>query len=111
MKIELSEQAAARLVEQALHPVPASNECAFEVGKAYLFRLATVYRTGRVVRVTPQEIVLADSAWIADTGRFSEAVKTGKLNEVEPSPGWVAISRGAIVDADEWTHPLPREVR
>lgn len=80
----------------------------FKIGQAYLFRLVTLYYTGRVVKVTPKEIILEDAAWIADTGRFSDALKTGKLNEIEPI-GTVIIGRGAVIDASLWTHKLPME--
>ena len=43
----------------------------YQVGQSYLFRLVTLYYTGRVKRVTPKEIILEDAAWIADTGRSS----------------------------------------
>jgi hypothetical protein len=66
----------------------------------YLFRLATVYDTGRVVGVTAQEIVIEDAAWIPDTGRFADAVKAAEFSEVEPfHAGRVIIGRGAVVDA------------
>ena len=55
---------------------------------------------GRLLRVTPTELVLEDAAWIADTGRFSDALKAASFNEVEPFPdGEVIIGRGAIIDA------------
>lgn len=81
----------------------------YKTGKSYFFRTVTQFITGRVERVTPKEIILSDAAWIADTGRFSDALKTGKLNEVEPFPGEIILGRGAIVDCCEWLHPLPRE--
>ncbi|CAK0747926.1 hypothetical protein CCP3SC15_1500015 [Gammaproteobacteria bacterium] len=56
----------------------------------------------------PQERVLEDAAWIADTGRFADCLANGSLSEVEPFVGPVIICRGAIVDATEWTHELPR---
>jgi hypothetical protein len=58
-------------------------------------------------------LVLADAAWIADTGRWSTALATGRLHEVEPYPGegLCIVSRAAIVDVAVWDHPLPREVR
>jgi len=80
----------------------------YQVGQAYLIRTVTLYYTGRIVRVTPKELVLEDAAWIADTGRFSDALKTGTLNEVEPM-GEILIGRGAVVDAARWLHPLPKE--
>jgi hypothetical protein len=90
---------------------PKSSPAGFQVGKAYFIRTVTHYYTGKLRALTDSEIVLSDAAWIADTGRFSEALKTGKLSEVEPFPDEVVISRGAFVDACEWTHPLPREVK
>ena len=43
---------------------------------------------------------MEDVDWIADDGRFSEAMKTGNYSEVEPFPdGRVLIGRGSIVDA------------
>ena len=80
----------------------------FEVGKAYLIRTVTMYYTGRVVAVTDSDVVLEDAAWIADTGRYSNSLAEGSLNEVEPYPGRVAVCRGAMVDFAEWQHALPR---
>lgn len=72
----------------------------FVIGANYLIRTVTMIDTGRVVRVTPTEIVLEDAAWIADTGRFATALKSGNFNEVEPFPdGEVIVGRGSIVDA------------
>lgn len=73
----------------------------WEIGKPYLIRTVTMIDLGIVVKVTPIEIVLKDAAWIADTGRFSEAlVDPSRLNEVEPFPnGEVIINRSAIIDA------------
>ena len=72
----------------------------FEIGAVYLIRTVTMIDTGRLLRVTPTELVLEDAAWIADTGRFSDALKKLSFNEVEPFPdGEVIIGRGAIIDA------------
>ena len=83
----------------------------FEVGKAYLIRTVTLYYTGRITSITDSDLVLSDAAWIADTGRFSSALDTGKLNEVEPFRNPVIIPRGGIIDATLWEHALPREVK
>ena len=78
------------------------------IGKNYLIRTVTMIQTGRLVAVTEHELVVEDAAWIADTGRFADALKTGKFNEVEPFPdGQVIIGRGAIVDAVQ-IHITPR---
>lgn len=74
----------------------------WQIGKVYLIRTVTMIDTGRLVAVTPQELVLEDAAWIADTGRFSDALKKLSFNEVEPFPdGRVIVGRGGIVDAVE----------
>ena len=72
----------------------------WEIGKNYLIRTVTMIDTGRLVAVTPQELVLEDAAWIADTGRFAQAVEEADFSEVEPFPeGRVIIGRGSIIDA------------
>lgn len=80
----------------------------FEVGKSYLIRTVTMHYTGRVVAVTDSDVVLEDAAWIADTGRYSDSLRTGELAEVEPYPGRVAVCRGGLIDFCEWSHSLPR---
>lgn len=81
-------------------PGQARDDSAWEIGKIYLVRTVTMIDTGVLVAVTPQELVLEDAAWIADTGRFSDAVKAAAFSEVEPFPdGRVVIGRGAVVDA------------
>ena len=79
-------------------------------GQAYLIRTCTMTLLGRLIGVWPQELALADAAWIADTGRFADAIKGGpsKLAEVEPM-GTVIIGRGSIVDAVAWEHELAKE--
>jgi len=81
----------------------------FEIGEKYLIRTVTNYLTGQVVKMSQDGLVLAKAAWIADTGRFSNAIAEGKLNEVEPVTCQVFVNRSAIVDAFKWGHPLPRE--
>ena len=85
----------------------------YKIGASYLVRTVTNYFSGNLVAVFEHELVLADAAWIADTGRFSEALKTGIMSEVEPIPGYVFIGRGAIVDVCEWPEgkPLPDQVK
>jgi hypothetical protein len=81
----------------------------FEIGKGYLIRTVTMIDTGRVVAVNEHEIVLEDAAWIADTGRFADALKAAKFNEVEPFPdGFVIIGRGSVIDAVRFDK-LPRD--
>jgi len=77
-----------------------SDNSAWEVGEIYLIRTVTMMDTGRLVMVTSQELILEDAAWIADSGRFSDAVKKAEFNEVEPFPdGKIIIGRGSVIDA------------
>ena len=83
----------------------------YKIGENYFIRTVTHYVTGKLLRVTAKELVLKDAAWIADTGRFMQAVRDGELNEVEPYPDdeELVVGRGAVIDAVKWKHALPRE--
>lgn len=82
----------------------------WKVGEAYIIRTVTMTLTGRLEKVTSQELVLSTAAWIAETDRFMQTIKEGKLKEVEPyGDREVLVGRGSIIDATVWTHPLPRE--
>lgn len=87
----------------------ADSKSPWEVGKCYLIRTVTMIQTGRLAAITEHELLLENAAWVADTGRFHDALKTGKLVEVEPFIGPAIIGRGAIVDATEWMHALPSD--
>jgi len=71
------------------------------VGKPYFIRTVTHHLTGRLIKVTKLELVLEDAAWIADDGRFHEAIKSGNFSEVEPYPdgAQVIVGRGSLIDA------------
>lgn len=84
----------------------------WKIGQNYFIRTVTHHVTGRLVAVTAKELVLEDAAWIADDGRFSNALEKGELNEVEPFPeGQVIVGRGSLIDAVIWKHELPRSVK
>lgn len=84
----------------------------YEIGEKYLIRTVTMIHTGRLIGVTESELVLEDGAWIADTGRFNEALKTGNFEEVEPFPeGKLIVGRSAIIDACKVSFDLPRGVK
>ena len=72
----------------------------WEVGENYLVRTVTMAISGKLKVVGPQELVFSDAAWIADIGRFSEAlIDQDKFNEVEPFQNDVIVGRGSIIDA------------
>jgi hypothetical protein len=82
-----------------------------KVGTSVFLRTVTMYYVGRVTNVTKDYIFLTDAAWIADTIRWHEAIRDGKMREVEPYPDGleIAIARGALVEISPWLHPLLRE--
>ena len=85
-----------------------SSSIPWVVGKCYFIRTVTMHTIGRLVSVGPHELVLEDAAWIADSGRWSEALANPSvLREVEPFLDPVIVGRGAIVDATEWRHDVP----
>lgn len=97
---------------QATKPTDACSSVAcYEIGKNYFIRTVTNYFTGKLVAVHPQELVVTDAAWIADTGRLAEFVARGTPKEVEVYPDGqpVIIGRGAIIDATAVSWPLPRK--
>jgi hypothetical protein len=79
------------------------------VGNNVLIRTVTHYHTGKIAALSEHEIVLTDAAWIADTGRFHQALKEGKVSEVEPFVGPVSVNRGAVIDVTDWIVSLPLE--
>jgi hypothetical protein len=78
-------------------------------GANVFIRTVTHHFTGRLAAVEGGFAQLDDAAWIADDGRFADALAEGKLAEVEPYPGTCYVSLGSIVDVSEWLHDLPRE--
>ena len=88
-----------------------SKNHSFDVGKNYFIRTVTHHFTGKLVSVTDTDLVIVDAAWIADDGRFAQAISDGKHNEVEPFPAGlpVIINRASIIDACEYRSPLPRD--
>lgn len=86
------------------------GESFFTPGKKVFIRTVTYYYTGEVVKVTGKEIILTRAAWIASSGRFTQAVDTAEFDEVEvfPQHEAVLINREAVVDAVE-IHHLPSE--
>lgn len=88
---------------------PSSKEVPFEVGECYYIRTVTHHQTGRVKKIVGDFLVLEDAAWIADSGRWKDAIESGNLNEVEPVECDVFVNMTSVIDAYEWSHRLPRQ--
>lgn len=91
-------------------PQPPATTAPWNIGKNYFIRSVTYHYTGKLVAVHDKELVLIDAAWIADDGRFMQAVASGTFGEVEPYPDGleVVIGRGGVIDACEIAFSLPR---
>ena len=86
------------------HIQNANQDHPFEIGKKYLIRTVTMIQTGMVKSIRGKFLVLEQAAWIADTGRFSDALAKAEFNEVEPFPaGRIIINRSCVIDAVEIT--------
>ena len=79
------------------------RKSAYEIGKQYMFRTVTHIITGQLVEIYPDGLVVAHAAWIADTGRYMQAVATGDFKVVEPYPANtpVIVNFTAMIDAVE----------
>ena len=84
------------------------TESLWEIGKNYLIRTVTMIQLGKLKAVTDKELLLSDACWVADTGRFNEALEKGTLKEVEMFQRDVIVGRGGIIDATEWLSDLPK---
>ena len=90
-------------------PFKQDIESPFEIGSAYFIRTVTYFATGRLKDIVGQFLVLEEAAWIADTGRFSDALAKGIMSEVEPVKTDMFVNMGSITDAFLWKHKLPQE--
>lgn len=77
-------------------------------GKNLLVQTVTYFYTGEVIEETSKHLKLSKAAWIADTGRFSQALEKSVFDEVEPFPKSVFLMKAAIVALTE-IDILPRE--
>ena len=76
------------------------------IGKKFFFRTVTYHLVGRVKKRVGKFLQLEQSSWIADSGRFMQAIKEGTLDEVEPT-GISYINIDSCIDFYPWKHSLP----
>jgi hypothetical protein len=82
-------------------------ELPFKIGEKYFIRTVTHYYTGYLLDIVGKFIILDDCCWIADTGRFMQAVKGGDFNEIEPMGNSVIVNSDSIIDAVIANFQLP----
>ena len=94
-----------QLTEEEAHGLSSLDEL---VGKKYFFRTVTYHLVGKVVERFGSFVHLKDASWIADSGRFMNAIKEGAVKEVEPV-GTAYVNLQSVTDFFPWKHPLPKE--
>ena len=77
-------------------------------GSAVVIRTVTHYYVGKVLSASDGRVLLGDACWVADTGRWSEFLSSGSVNEAEPYPDQCSVALAAIVDWAPWNHDLIR---
>jgi glucokinase len=108
--IEVSDETFEKIKDQLIE---ASAVCDFNgledmVGKKFFFRTVTYHTVGRVTAIVGDFAVLTNCSWVADSGRFAAALKTGKFKEVEYM-GTGIVNMKACVDFFPFYGPLPTE--
>jgi hypothetical protein len=78
------------------------------VGKKFFFRTVTYHLVGMVTKIMGNFLILENSSWIADSGRFMDCLKKGSVNEVEPC-GTAFLNISTVTDFFPWKHDLPKE--
>jgi len=80
-----------------------------QVGKNYFIRTFSYHYVGKLVAINENNLILENASWVADSGRFGEALVNGKLSETEKYVHDVVLFRNSLLDATEWQHELPKE--
>ena len=98
------------LEEKKVATVKSIQKHPYTIGRQWFIKTATYFYVGTVTAVTETEIVLEMAAWIPETGRFHEFIKTGVPKEAEPC-GTVVLSRGGIIASFPGMNVKTDEVR
>lgn len=84
-----------------------SAEHVFKKGQNVLIRAVTFHYIGTIQDIDESFITLYPACWLANSGRFGNALRTGELSEYEEMPDGVLVKQSAIVDATPWRHDVP----
>ena len=104
--IEVSEETYEKIKGQLLEEEQCDiSELDDLIGKKFFFRTVTYHLIGEVTARIGMILKLQKASWVADSGRFMNAIKEGTLNEVEPV-GVAYINLNTVTDFFPWTHKL-----
>ncbi len=107
--IEVSDETYEKIKDQLAEEEKLDISCLEDlVGKKWFFRTVTYHMVGMVTKVMGKILVLENASWVADSGRFMNAIKQGTLDEVEPvGPAFVNLD--TVTDFFPWNFDLPRD--
>ena len=107
--LEISDETYERIKSQLLDDEKI-NLSSFDdfIGHNFFFRTVTYHLIGKVVKRIGHFFQLETASWVADSGRFMQAIKNGELKEVEPV-GTAFINLETVTDIFPWKHKLPTE--
>ena len=105
--INVSEETYEKIKDQLMQEEKVDINCLSDmVGHSFFFRTVTYHMVGEVKDLFGNFVVLRNASWVADSGRFSQAIKEGTLSEVEPV-GEAFLNLNSVVDFFPWKHRLP----
>lgn len=79
------------------------------LNQKFFFRTVTYHIIGKVENFLTNKVMeLSGACWVADSGRFMNAIKDGDLSEVEPV-GQMWINLDTVTDFFPWNHSLPKD--
>lgn len=83
----------------------------FSIGDKLFLRTVTYHLVGEVEQIEGDWVKLKDASWVADSGRFSQALENGNsIQEVE-YVGEAYVNLSTCTDAFPWRHKLPLKTR
>lgn len=81
-----------------------------EAGQQYLFLTLTYYWTGRIVQLSPTEVVIDQAAQVFDIGELEQALAKGEVALCQVLPGEVRVTlRRENTTAIQWKGALPKK--
>lgn len=97
--MEISMQELKEIMGKGNQMQPCNAEHPFTPGMKIFARTVTFHVTGEITEINGHWATLKDAAWVADSGRFADALKTCNFNEVEPYQKEVFLNLETVTDA------------
>src|SRR3990167_2840825 len=109
-QIEISDETYEKLKDQLFADGSTKEINSYEdlIGEKIFFRTVTYHLVGEVKSMVGRFASLKNASWVADSGRFMNAIKDGTLEEVEPV-GDAFLNLDTVVDFFPWKHELPTQ--